>query len=62
VVYTVAGSSGQATTSSDGYPHDAFAFSDLVLGSVVIDANADSLTARFLGVDGTQLDFFTISR
>lgn len=62
VVYTVAGSSGQATTSSDGYPHDAFAFSDLVLGSVVIDANADSLTARFLGVDGAQLDFFTITR
>ncbi len=62
VVYTVAGSSGQATSTSDGYPHNAMAYSEIVLGSVVIDATATTLTARFINIDGDVLDFFVINR
>lgn len=62
VVYTVAGSSGQATTTSDGYPHNAMAFSDIILASVVIDATATTLTARAIDVDGNELDHFVVRR
>ena len=33
-----------------------------VKGSVVVDASATQLTAKFIGVDGTVLDQFTIKR
>lgn len=62
VVYTVAGSSGQATSTSENYPHNAMAHSDILLGSVVIDANDTQLTARFIDVNGDQLDHFIINR
>lgn len=62
VVYTVAGSSGQATTTAASYPHDAMAFSEILLGSVVIDATRTRLTATFVNVDGEALDDFVIQR
>lgn len=62
VVYTVAGSSGQATSTSDGYPHDAMAYSEITLGSVVIDATQTSLTAHFIDIEGNSLDHFVIER
>ena len=62
VVYTVAGSSGQATSTSDGYPHDAMAFSEILLGSVVIDASRTQLKASFIDVNGEALDDFVILR
>lgn len=62
VVYTVAGSSGQATSTAGSYPHDAMAHSDILLGSVVIDATDTTLTARFIDVNGDQLDHFVINR
>lgn len=62
VVYTVAGSSGQATTTSPGYPHPAMFYSAIVLGSVVIDAGERALVARFIDANGGELDAFTIRR
>jgi hypothetical protein len=88
VVYTVAGSSGQAdsrvSSSYDGVwlrhpahvpqpvdtrcsadPNDGFTGCRnglAVLGSVVLDAGANSLTSRFLDVNGNVLDEFTIER
>ncbi len=62
VVYTVAGSSGQATSTSDGYPHNAMAYSEIVLGSVVIDATPTRLTAHFINIEGESLDQFVIER
>lgn len=62
VVYTVAGSSGQATSTADGYPHNAMAFSEILLGSVVIDATKTKLTATFIDVNGEALDDFVILR
>ena len=62
VVYTVAGSSGKVTYTSEGFPHPAHFFSELTLGSVVIDLNEDTLKASFVGVDGEVLDSFTVTR
>lgn len=62
VVYTVAGSSGQATSTSEGYPHNAMAYSDILLASVVIDASATTLTARAIDVNGEVLDHVVIQR
>ena len=62
VVYTVAGSAGQATSRAASYPHDAMAFSEIVLGSVVIDASKTRLTATFVNKDGEALDDFVIQR
>lgn len=62
VVYTVAGSSGQATSKAASYPHDAMAFSEILLGSVAIDASRTKLTASFINVDGAVLDDVVITR
>jgi hypothetical protein len=62
VIYTVMGSSGQATTTSNGYPHNAMAYSEVVLGSVVLDATRRTLTARFLNNKGEVMDDFVIRR
>jgi hypothetical protein len=62
VVYTVAGSGGQATTLSAGFPHPAHFFSKLEIGSVVIDLNANRLEASFVDVKGAALDSFVITR
>ena len=62
VVYTVAGNGGKITTLSNGFPHPAHFFSELALGSVVIDVTAARLDARFIGTDGGVLDSFVITR
>ena len=62
VVYTVAGNGGKVTTLSEGFPHPAHFYSDLTVGSVVIDVNDTQLKASFLDADGTVLDHFTMTR
>lgn len=62
VVYTVAGNGGKVTTLSEGYPHPAHFFSDLTVGSVVIDVNDAQLTASFINAEGAVLDYFTMTR
>ncbi len=62
VVYTVAGNGGQATTLSAGFPHPAHFFSQLEIGSVVIDLDANRLEASFVDVNGAVLDSFVITR
>jgi len=62
VVYTVAGNGGQVTITSAGFPHPANFFSDLELGSVVIDLDADRLEASFVDINGAVLDSFIITR
>jgi 3',5'-cyclic AMP phosphodiesterase CpdA len=62
VIYTVAGNGGKVTSTSNGFPHPAHFFSELTLGSVVIDADASSLEARFIGVEGEVLDWFSVTR
>ena len=62
VVYTVAGNGGQVTVTSPGFPHPANFFSELELGSVVIDVNDSRLEASFVDVDGAVLDSFVMTR
>lgn len=62
VVYTVAGNGGKVTTTSASYPHDAHFFSQLEIGSVVIDVDASRLEASFIDQNGVVLDFFVINR
>jgi hypothetical protein len=62
VVYTVAGNSGKITFTSNGFPHPAHFFSELTLGSVVIDINEDVLEARFVDDKGDVQDSFVITR
>ncbi|CAA0100918.1 Alkaline phosphatase [Halioglobus japonicus] len=62
VVYTVAGNGGKVTTTTEGFPHPANIFSQLELGSVVIDVDESRLEASFVDVNGTVLDSFVITR
>ncbi len=62
VVYTVAGNGGKVTHTTEGFPHPANFFSQLELGSVVIDLNADQLEASFVDVNGAVLDSFVMTR
>ncbi len=62
VVYTVAGNGGKVDFVSEGFPHPAHFFSELTLGSVVIDLNETTLDARFIGVSGEVLDSYTVTR
>jgi hypothetical protein len=62
VVYTVAGNGGKVTYTTLGYPHPANFFSQLELGSVVVDLNVNRLEASFVDVNGTVLDSFIITR
>jgi len=62
VVYTVAGNGGKVTSTSQGFPHPAHFFSELTLGSVVLDINESTLEASFVGTDGEVLDSFTMTR
>jgi acid phosphatase type 7 len=57
-VYSVVGSSGQATFGSLNHP--AMKVSLLNLGSMIIDVNGDELHARFLRETGEIQDDFTI--
>ncbi len=65
-VYTVAGSSGQATfaTTPDGTfdrtNHPAMFFSVIELGSLVVDVNENRLDATFLRENGLIRDRFTL--
>jgi hypothetical protein len=58
-VYTVAGSSGQAS-SGNPYNHPAMYISMGVIGSTVIDVNSNRLDLTFLKADATAGDYFTI--
>lgn len=60
VVYTVAGSAGQASGMTGRHP--AHVYSESLLGSVVVDAGKDRLVARFIDVNGEALDYFTITK
>ena len=60
VVYTVAGSAGQASGMTGRHP--AHVYSESLLGSVVVDAGKDRLVARFIDVNGESLDYFTITK
>jgi hypothetical protein len=62
VVYTVAGNGGKVTFTSAGFPHPAHFFSELTLGSVVIDLTETTLDAKFIGINGDVLDSFTMTR
>jgi hypothetical protein len=62
VVYTVAGNGGKVTTVSEGFPHPAHFFSELEIGSVVIDVDASQLEASFVDVNGAVLDSFIMTR
>lgn len=57
-IYTVAGSSGQATTGSTNHP--AMFYSALSLGSVVLDFHSNRLDAIFLRETGATNDWFSI--
>jgi len=57
-IYTVAGSSGQATTGTTNHP--AMFYSALSLGSVVLDFNSNRLDAIFLRETGATNDSYTI--
>lgn len=57
-IYTVAGSSGQATTGTTNHP--AMFYSALSLGSVVLDFNSNRLDALFIRETGAINDSFTI--
>jgi hypothetical protein len=62
VVYTVAGNGGKVTYTTLGYPHPANFFSQLELGSVVVDLNVNRLEASFVDVNGAVLDSFIMTR
>jgi hypothetical protein len=62
VVYTVAGNGGKVTFTTEGFPHPAHLFSELTLGSVVVDITDSQLEARFINISGEVLDSFTMMR
>ena len=62
MVYTVAGNGGKLSGTSQGYPHPVHFLSQLQLGSVVIDLDAERLEASFVDVNGAVLDSFVITR
>lgn len=57
-VYCVAGSSGK--TSSAPVDHPAMAYSDVTLGSLVIDVDGLSMTVQFLDANAVVKDHFTL--
>jgi hypothetical protein len=67
-VYTVAGSSGQATFATtpdqtfNTTNHPAMYFSVIELGSLVVDVNSNRLDAMFLRETGEIQDHFTITK
>ncbi len=62
VVYTVAGSSGQATFLQADAPHTAMHYTLLQLGSMVIDVEGNRLDALFLRENGEIHDRFTLTK
>jgi len=59
-VYTVAGSSGQATGGTLDHPAHFISLNEL--GSFVVDINGNHLEGRFLHADGSVRDTFTITK
>jgi len=59
-VYMVDGSSGQATFTSEGWPHPVMHRSLLNLGSVILDIDGNRLVGRFVRETGEVQDSFTI--
>jgi 3',5'-cyclic AMP phosphodiesterase CpdA len=62
-VYIVAGSSGKPGTRAGSWPHDAMYFSDdSHNGSLVIDIDQNLLTTKFIDVNGSIIDEFSIQK
>jgi hypothetical protein len=60
-VYVVCGVSGQLSSTSSGWPHDAMYLSDnSQFGSMLIDVTGDRMDCRFLTANGSIGDDFTI--
>ena len=63
MVYTVAGNSGQMAPMSDSNGHRAhYTFTATDIGSVVVDMDSSTLTARFIDEHGAEFDHFVIRR
>jgi hypothetical protein len=61
IVYAVIGSSGQAFTSSPGYPHNAMAYSNISKGGALyFEVECNRLQAKWICEDGIIRDNFTI--
>lgn len=61
IVYAVVGSSGQAFTSSPGYPHNAMAYSNISKGGALFfEVECNRLSAKWICEDGIIRDNFTI--
>lgn len=60
VVYSVAGSAGQATFLQGDAPHEAMFITELQLGSLVLDVHGNRLDATFLRENGTVPDTFSL--
>lgn len=61
IVYAVVGSSGQAFTSSPGYPHNAMAYSNITKGGALFfEIECNRLNAKWISEDGVIRDNFTI--
>ena len=60
-VYVVAGSGGQLSRTTEGYPHNAHFYSDnTVPGSLMIETKSNILTVKWLTNDGSIKDEFTL--
>lgn len=61
IMYAVIGSSGQAFTSSQGYPHNAMAYSNITKGGALFfEVECNRLQAKWICEDGVIRDNFTI--
>ncbi|MES2630108.1 MAG: T9SS type A sorting domain-containing protein [Bacteroidota bacterium] len=60
-VYVVAGSSGQLSGTTSGYPHNMMYYSDVTTsGSLVLEFDGSRMDAKFVCADGQIRDNFTI--
>ena len=61
-VYIVAGNAGQATFLQADAPHSAMFYTELELGSLVVDIDGSTLRAKFLRETGAIDDYFTLAK
>jgi hypothetical protein len=62
-VYVVAGSSGQLSHTTEGYPHKAMYHSDAEHGGgMVLEVEGNRLDAKWIAIDGIIRDQFTIEK
>ena len=62
-VYTVCGVSGQLSSTTTGWPHNAmYTSTNTVYGSLVLDIAGDRLDCKFLTNTGSTWDQFTIQK